>query len=57
MKIGPEAVERAVRRVMQTHSLKRPCDPPCPVELCIEWGKAGMCLHRAQSAPPQEAKP
>ena len=19
------------------------CDPPCPVELCAEWSKGGMC--------------
>lgn len=48
MKIAPEAVGRAVRRVMATHPLKQ-CEPECPVELCTEWWRVGLCPKH----PPQ----
>lgn len=25
----------------------RSCNPPCPVDLCVEWSKAGMCSRPA----------
>jgi len=31
----------------------KPCDPPCPVEMCIEWSKVGMCAGLCEDCPPE----